>query len=362
MLRRDDRIVFVLATTARQDAFRLRMAPGMFVGGWSDMIPSLDVARSMMLWANDAIKSQHIKSNCEVDDHRQIVREIVLSISSADFMHPGAITPERLSDVVRADLVPSSDADDRDGTPRPMEISYRRDQPPPDSMAVDATRAIAIVTWDCAFPNVGSMVRVPYPYLVDDGGNMNATVMSMGSIVHENFNRGNTYAHTIKGEMSESTVDMFRGFEVCGRSTITYVQQCVRKNHVGVLNFPTPSHDGMRDGRTAVFLNGMIAHDRTRMGLVRFTEYKTMIVPIVLGFPIINNVRFERAFIPYVVMPDGVRWISFEDDDDNFGNVLVSENGLAYGRIDVMSRETRNNLTWLRLVHPRQSSQSPIIN
>jgi hypothetical protein len=342
MLKKGDTITFILATTARQDAFRLRMAPDMHSQEWSRNIPSVDVARSMMMWANNAIKSQHIKSHCDVDDHRQIVREIVLSISSADFIHPGAITSDT-ADVIQADLRPSSTCED--GNLRSMEISSHDHQTPSDT--VPPHRNVAIVTWDCP---LGNMIRVPYPYLLDDDGNMNATVMSLGPIVHENFNSGNTYPHTVKGDMLDS-MGIFGDFEVCNRSTITYIQRCTRKNHVGVLNFPTRDHEGMRDGRTVVFLNGTIACDRTRMRIVRFTEYKTMIVPLVVGFPVVNSVRFERAFIPYVVMPDRVRWVTFEDDNENFGNVLVSENGLSYGRINVLSRETRNGLTWLHLVH-----------
>lgn len=276
-------------------------------------------AVEMVRTANKHIKEPHIKSRCQFSGNVDAdVRDMLLSLRSAGVLHPAALPAKTDAAVVRARA--ALPYDEQGGELR-IEAGGEYDA--------------AVLFFRVPLPPHILSLPCPHP-LKPNEVTMNATIIVIGDAVHESFDDSGTFRVPNKG------------------ATITYIPMCEKKLYPRGLYYARPTLQLFSAGREMVHLNGVHVTDSTELGLVRCAQYQGTVMPLVCGCPIINRVRFERALIPFALVPSmhgGGEPIVFRDAPQNNGSVEVSLDGIkTYGTIDVRNKEKHGEIYWVTML------------
>lgn len=338
-------IVNILATTAPNSVILSlpRTYSPQILTAWPESI-SCNAAKDVVLWVTKWVKDIHMKSKCVLGPDMERVRELILSMASVAFMHPSAIYSSN-TEIATAKLKNFEE------TAGKLRASLESELPPNDPPAdprdmigLIQTRRCAIMVWSYPLPSDTDAIRVPFPAL--KGRTMNSTVVFLGDLVHKDAETLYTYNTSIGADIKP---DCLLNVDT-SRATITYLPESDEHIMPFGIHYPTPRFRDISDGRAVLLADGTVGEDKTALGLVQFTSYHGMCVPLICGCAIVDRVRFERAHIPLVFLPDRRDHIEFSDYyRDSAQLVILNVNSKVMGVMDISKKEKHGSLWWVIL-------------
>jgi hypothetical protein len=173
---------------------------------------------------------------------------------------------------------------------------------------------------------------------------MNSTIIVLGPLVHAKFDGLWTYAANVVRDGAPKTLETVN----TSRATITYIPESRERDMPRGMHYPTEL--ALVGGSRVYMLCGSRGCDNTALGFVRFAKYEGMCVPLVCGCAVRDSVRFERAHIPLVFVPDDLTVHRFEDGA--YGKIELFKNDAVYGVIDVAQKELHGSVWWVTIIRP----------
>lgn len=311
----------------------------------SDDEMSNDKIVRLLRWANDSIKCPFIRSRCEMRGMVPIgedgaladasaLRDLVLSLSAIDQIHPSPLKPETAS-VTRARA--RRRGGDDPGRSGDVVLDYCH----------DGTKCVTVAAWKVPYESLMSKtipdaMWLPYPRVTDARTSMNATIVTLGGIVRDGDGES-TYVPSAAADASP--VRDLMGSAIIGEQSITFVRVCddaSATRHRNGICMSTIDRS-ISTSLCSLFSNGVEVRDETSLGLVSVVNYAGLHMVMMCGMPVIDRVRFERAHIPFVLPHENDREVRvlFRDDAAELGIVRVYYDGAPRGVMDVRKKKKR---------------------
>jgi hypothetical protein len=291
---------------------------------------SMESIRQCLLWCNDAIKRPHIQQNCFVRGADGPMADVMRHLGDMTQLHPSAVTPStRLATVECATSEASSS-----GCVAAETILTPADQ-----------EDVGVCAWRLAITE--GMLTVPFPSCTASGAHANVTVMFLGLEMKDVFLHTSTAARPREegGEaaprwFADNRVDPAEGCRIMYMAPVPAMLPRGMNSQ-----FFFRGDADMFQGRLHVGLCGAKCLDMTARRMLIFSEVNESTVPLICGCGLRDSRRFERAHIPFIMMPYSGSLYLFTDNED--GTVAVHVDNRLWGNVDTTKRHKFKGVWWL---------------